>query len=151
MENTITLREISRQNLDQILALEVSPLQRGFVASNAKSLAQALIYSDVAWYRAIYNGDTPVGFLMTDETPGQPPFLWRLMIDKAHQRQGYGHLALSALCHRLKQQGTAFLETSCVPDSAGPTAFYQRYGFALTGKIEDDGEVTLRRLLTVSD
>jgi hypothetical protein len=47
MEKTIILREISRQNLDLILALEVSPLQRHFVASNAKSLAQALGCSDI--------------------------------------------------------------------------------------------------------
>jgi diamine N-acetyltransferase len=69
-QNSIMLCEVTRDNLDAVLDLDVAPKQREQIASNAVSLAQALIYSDVAWYRAICDEATPVGFLMTNESPG---------------------------------------------------------------------------------
>jgi diamine N-acetyltransferase len=143
----ITLREVTRDNLDDILDLDVAPNQREHVASNAVSLAQALIYSDIAWFRAIYCGTKPVGFLMTNESPGEQPYLWRLMIDKEHQGLGYGQHALMALCQRLAKQDAAELRTSCAPDGNGSLAFYQRLGFTPTGEIDEDGEIILKRPL----
>jgi diamine N-acetyltransferase len=71
------------------------------------------------------------------------------MIDQKHQGQGYGQRALKALCHRLAQQGAKELYTSCVPESDGPLAFYERLGFNKTGKTDEDGEVILKRSLAV--
>jgi hypothetical protein len=50
----ISLREINKETLGEILALEVNENQRQFVATNAKSIAQAHFAGDVAWFRAIY-------------------------------------------------------------------------------------------------
>lgn len=134
---TIILSEITRANLDAILDLSVSPTQSGFVASNAKSLAQAMFYQDVAWFRAIYCGDLLVGFLMVDRELGSSPFLWRFMIDENCQGKGYGKAALSALCAYLAEQGAQALVTSCVPGELGPQRFYERFGFVPTGEFED--------------
>ena len=59
----VSLREITRENLHDILNLSVSKNQEGLVASNAKSIAEAY-FADDAWFRAIYAGETPVGFIM---------------------------------------------------------------------------------------
>jgi len=43
-ESTVTLREVTKENLRQVLNLEVAPTQTKFVASNAVSIAQAHFY-----------------------------------------------------------------------------------------------------------
>ena len=71
-----------------ILALEVSDEQKGvYPCSNAYSIAEGHYPADgdPVWIRAIYAGDTPVGFLMTSEVPENGEyFLWRMMIDEKH-------------------------------------------------------------------
>ena len=59
----VSLREITSETVRQITRLSVSPEQQRFVASNAISLAEAL-FSPNAWYRAIYAGESPAGFVM---------------------------------------------------------------------------------------
>ena len=83
----VTLREITSETVVAVVKLAVNPDQKGFVATNAVSLSQAL-FSDEAWYRAVYADDQLVGFVMlSDETlkaapPAEPNIgLWRLMID----------------------------------------------------------------------
>jgi diamine N-acetyltransferase len=60
----VTLREITKDNWRDLLRLKVAPSQEQFVASNAMSIAEAHFNPEVAWFRAIYAGDVPVGFLM---------------------------------------------------------------------------------------
>ena len=86
----VSLREVTKENLREILLLRVAPEQERFVASNAVSIAQAHFHPDVAWFRAIFADETPVGFLMLHDEPGTATyFLWRFMIDERHQVFGY--------------------------------------------------------------
>ena len=66
-DSTISLREITRETLRDVLRLKVAPEQEKFVATNAVSIAQAHFYPETAWFRAIYADDTPVGFVMIEE------------------------------------------------------------------------------------
>jgi diamine N-acetyltransferase len=62
-----------------VLNLSVAEAQEKVVASNAVSIAQAYFARDRAWFRAIYAGDTVVGFLMLEDQPEvEEYFLWRL-------------------------------------------------------------------------
>ena len=91
---TVTLQEITEQTLRSILDLEVSEAQKSFVAPNAVSIAQAH-FSKNAWFRAIYAGDTPVGFVMLYIDQDEPVyFVWRFMIDEQQQKKGYGKQAM---------------------------------------------------------
>ena len=54
----ISLHEITVSTVRAVTKLRVAPEQKGYVASNAVSLAQAL-FSEEAWYRAIYAGESP--------------------------------------------------------------------------------------------
>jgi diamine N-acetyltransferase len=145
----VSLREITADTVRLITSLSVSPDQQGFVASNAVSLAQAL-FSEEAWYRAIYAGESPAGFVMLyDEslraTPPPTPevALWRLMIDARFQGQGIGRLALEHVIDHVRSKGLfSSLVTSYIPGPGCPERFYLRAGFKHTGKV-DGGELVL--------
>lgn len=144
----ISLREITKETLRQITCLKVSPEQERFVATNAESIAEAYFSPDIAWFRAIYADDTPVGFLMLeDHAAAGQYFLWRFMIDARYQRKGIGQRALELLFEYVKTRpnGNA-LYTSCVPGEGGPGPFYEGMGFVYTGE-DDDGELIMRREL----
>lgn len=141
----VTLREITSETVRQVTSLAVRPDQEQFVATNAISLAQAL-FSDEAWYRAIYADETLVGFVMlSDETLSQTPpeepkvFLWRFMIDARHQRRGIGREVIQQLlAYARTRPGARHFYTSYVPGELGPEKFYLSLGFVPTGEVEDD-------------
>jgi len=145
----VSLREITAATVRQITNLSVSADQQQFVASNAVSLAEAL-FNEEAWYRAIYVGESPAGFVMLyDESlrataPLEPKIgLWRFMIDAKFQRQGIGAAALEqVITHVQRKYLLSSLETSYVPGPGCPEQFYLRAGFRHTGKV-DGGEVVL--------
>ncbi len=144
----VTLREITKENWRDILRLKVAPHQEQFVASNAMSIAEAHFNPEVAWFRAIYAGNVPVGFLMLeDDVAQQDYFLWRFMISEQYQGRGYGRKALELFFAHVKTRpGADAVETSCVQAKGGPGPFYEQMGFVYTGK-EEDGELVMRREL----
>src|SRR5262245_13363916 len=90
----VTLREITRENMRPVFDLAVRPEQAQNVAPNIQSIAEAH-FSPVAWYRAIYAGETPVGFVMLkDDSEKGEYYLWRYMIDARYQGKGFGQRAL---------------------------------------------------------
>jgi diamine N-acetyltransferase len=106
-----------------------------------------------AWFRAVYEDETLVGFVMLyDPTLVELPderefFLWRLMIDRAHQGRGYGRAAVEALVDHVRTRpGARRLLVSHVKGAERLARFYQSIGFTYTGD-EDDGELVMQRLL----
>ena len=144
----IELREIGKHNLREVLRLKVAPEQEKFVAPNAVSIAQAYFDRDTAWFRAVQDGDTAVGFVMLEDKPDVPSYsLWRFMIDARHQRKGIGRQALALVFAHVKTRpGAKEILTSCVDAPGGPGPFYEGLGFAYTGEV-DEGERVMRRRL----
>ncbi len=146
----VTLREITDANAAGVRALRVASGQERFVAGVGESIDEAAATPEGnPWYRAIYAGAEPVGFVMLSwnvtPSPGiiGPWFLWRLLIDAHHQGRGYGRAALDRVVEIVRAEGATELLTSYVPGAGGPWPFYERYGFAPTGDLEDD-EVVIR-------
>ena len=112
----VSLREITEETLQSILDLDVTEQQKQFVAPNVKSIAQAH-FSNHAWFRAIYAGETPVGFVMLYLDTETPEYcLWRLMVDHRFQGRGYGAAAMWQVIEFVRQQPKAQeLGTSYVP------------------------------------
>lgn len=145
----VTLREITAETVIAVVRLEVAPEQKRFVAPNAVSLAQAL-FAPEAWYRAIYLGEQPVGFVMLaddslrDPVPAQPEAgVWRFMVDARFQRRGIGRAALRLVIEHVRRKGLFDrLRISYVPGEGGPEALYLSLGFEPTGEV-DEGEVVL--------
>ncbi len=143
-EAEVSLREVTEDTVRAICALQVAPGQERFVAPNAVSIAQAY-FSKEAWFRAIYAGETPVGFVMLEDDPeNEEYFLWRLMIAGEHQGKGYGRRAMELLIEHVKTRpGARELLTSYLPGDGSPEGFYRSLGFEPTGEV-DDGELVIR-------
>lgn len=148
----VTLREISADTVRSICDLVAAP--PGYVAPNAVSIAQAHFHPE-AWFRAVYAGETPVGFVMLEDsslrTPPSPELevgLWRFMIDARQQRQGYGHAALRLVIADVRRRHPALQSfvTSCVPGPQTPRPFYESLGFVFSGEMNDGEEVGRLRL-----
>lgn len=145
-KSTVTLREITKENLWEIFALEVAPEQGSYVATNEMSIAQAYFDREIAWFRAIYADETPVGFLMlSDDARKQKYFLWRLMIDAKYQKLGFAKQALELLFDYVRTRpGAKEIKVSYVPGDASPQGFYEKIGFVPTGEMLGK-EVEMRR------
>jgi diamine N-acetyltransferase len=145
IDGAVSLREISKETVRQIVKLKVAPEQEQFVASNGMSLAEAMYSPEVAWFRAIYLDETPVGFVMLSDNPIKPEYyLWRFMIDARYQRQGIGEKALRQVIDYVRTRpGAIELLTSVVPGDGSPGPFYEGLGFSYTGA-DDEGELVMR-------
>jgi diamine N-acetyltransferase len=143
-EREVSLRKITADTVREICRLRVAPGQEGFVAPVAESIAEAY-FAPAAWFRAIYAGDTPVGFVMLEDDPdNRQYYLWRLLVDAGHQGKGYGRRAVELLCDHVRTRpGATELLTSWVPGERGPEGFYRKLGFELTGEVDED-EVVAR-------
>ena len=133
----VTLREITSANEADVRALRVAPDQERFVSSVADSLDEAEATPEARpWFRAIYAGQRPVGFVMLsyDMPPGDPEqpfryFLWRLLIDAGHQGYGYGRAAMSIVIDQLRgRPGADELVTSVHPGPGSPRRSTGRWG-----------------------
>jgi len=149
---TITLREITEDNVRDVLALRLAPGQERFVSSVADSLAEAEEHPEGnPWFRAVYADGQPVGFVMLSwDVEPRPPdingpwFLWKLLVDHRHQGRGYGRQVVERIVELVRAEGATELLTSHVPGDEGPAGFYARLGFVPTGELDPDGEVLLR-------
>jgi len=148
----ITLREISYDNLKPIIKMSdrLSEADQHKVAPNMYSLAEAYLNYQIAWPRAIYCGERPVGFVMLglddyiadkDDTPVY--FLWRFMIAPEEQGKGIGRAVIRLLVDKCAAEGRKYLYVSCHTEEVMPQAFYEANGFVSTGRY-DDGELILK-------
>lgn len=150
MSETVTLREVTAENEEAVRALAVTPGQEGFIGSVSESLHEAAASPQARpWYRAIYAGNRPVGFVMLsfDVPAGHPDypwryFLWRLLVDARYQRRGYGRAAMALVIDVVRRSpGATDLFTSFRPGEGGPAPFYRSLGFEPTGEWFDGEEV----------
>jgi len=146
----LAFREVTDENFRAVVALSdtLSDAQKKCVASNLKSLAQAYLHREHAWPRAVYLGETAIGFVMLDLDPEAIPeadrpadYLWRFMIAGPHQGKGYGRRVLDMLVAKGRAEGKKTLYLSCDTEGPMPYRFYIAYGFVDTLRREDDEEI----------
>ncbi len=139
---TVTLRPVSRDNISAVCQLRVADDQADFVATNARSIAEAYVEPTFRPF-GIYANDELVGFTMYgfDVRVGRW-WVVRLMIDARYQGRGYGRRAMELLLPlMLAQEGMDEIVTSFVPGNAPAERLYRSLGFEDTGEIEDDEPV----------
>jgi diamine N-acetyltransferase len=148
---TIQLRELTDEVRADLASVRLGQGQDRFVSTVDGSLAEAAEYPDAnPWFRAVYVDDEAVGFVMLswDLRPvpagyNGPWFLWKLIIDRNHQRRGLGREVIATVADLVRSEGGTELLTSYVDEPGGPKNFYLGLGFIPTGELDEDGEVLL--------
>ena len=138
----ITLRPVTRENLDAVLRLRVRDCQKGYVSSPAESLAQAYVYRETAFPFAVDCGRETVGFIMMGYYEEKGYYtLWKLMIGREHQHRGYGREALAQGIAFLKDRfGAREIYTGVLPENLAAKSLYRSAGFEATGVFENGME-----------
>ncbi len=147
----VELVEITHENTRDVRALRTHHSQQAFVAPMLASFADALVpephlgHPVVPWMRAIAADGELVGFVMiTLQTEHHDvPYLWRLLVDRRHQRRGIGGRALDLVESFCRESGSVALEVSWAEGHGSPRPFYERRGYVPTGEIEE-GETVAR-------
>ncbi len=150
----LELVEVTTENERTVSELATHRTQEEFVAPMLRSFADALFPEIVdgapvvPWMRAVTADGTIVGFVMlaltTEHHP--EPFLWRLLVDRLHQRRGIGTRVLELVSDECLAMGDQTLLTSWGEGKGSPRPFYLANGFEPTGR-SIEGETEGRKRL----
>jgi RimJ/RimL family protein N-acetyltransferase len=150
----VELVEVTAENERSVSKLKTHKTQESFVAPMGWSFTDALFPEVVdgapvvPWMRAVVADDEIVGFVMlalrTEHHP--EPYLWRLLIDRLHQRRGIGRRALDLVEDEVRSMGDTTLLVSWVEGKGSPGPMYIKRGYEPTGRIVD-GETEARKQL----
>jgi diamine N-acetyltransferase len=147
----LSIQPVTSSNWQALTNLKVSAAQSNFVASNVYSIAESQFGFDEAdgshWDMhpfGIYDGGTPVGFLMYGynfQYPDFQAYIIRLMVDENHQGKGYGKFGIQKLLEIFRaDERIQSVGISYAPENDAARRLYARLGFVETGKMLD-GEV----------
>ena len=138
----VQLEQVTKENIDAVLALDVNEDQKGFVSSTAESLAQAYAYSATAFPFAVSDDGRIVGFIMMGFYEEKNYYtLWKLLIDRKYQHRGYGRKALELGIAFLKEwYGVSAVFTGVSPGNTAAKNLYRSMGFRETGLFENNME-----------
>ena len=148
------IRPVTKDNWEELIRLKVREDQTHFVASNLYSVAESQFGDDDEGHwdffpHGIYEGNTPVGFLMYGfnfEHPTQQAFIIRLMVDEKFQGRGYGRFGMEKILEifraddRIRAVGISY-----EPENESARRLYASLGFLETSRmIEGELEAVLR-------
>lgn len=150
----VRLVAVTQANKEPVLALRTHHSQEAFVAPMLRSFADALVPDIVdgaplvPWLRAIEADGLTVGFVMLAQMSADhpEPYLWRLLIDRMHQRRGIASRALGLIAAECAGWGAGTLLVSWCEGKGSPRPFYLAHGFEPTGRVVD-GETEARLVL----
>ncbi len=140
---TITLQPLTPKNWVQCTKLSVREDQRGFVASNVYSIAEARIYPECVPL-AIYAGKDMVGFVMYALSSEDSRYwIIRYMIDQNYQGKGYGKAALRIVIDEMRRlPGCDRIYLSYEPENQVAEQLYNSFGFQPNGEVLEGEKVS---------
>lgn len=144
MASDVELRDVTADNREAVVALELAPEQEDLVADNAYSLRESRRDPD-SHPRAVYAGARVVGFLMYEiirrKKKPYEASIYRFMIDRKHQGKGYGRAALGKALDEIKAiPDVKKITISYMPENPVAKPFYASFGFVEVAR-DEDGEV----------
>lgn len=159
----VRLEKVDGKNVWDLLKLKVSETQKSFVADNDISIIEAytaIIGNGYAFPFGIYDGNTPIGFLMIgfdsddywDDAPAIAKGnynLWRLMIDTSYQGKGYGKEAVKLALDFIRTYpcGNAdYCWLSYEPENQVAAKLYRSFGFEETGDMDGEELIAILKL-----
>ena len=139
----VTLHDITEENFEDFMEMELPEHQRDLLASNAYSIAQSRFYPDYI-PRGVYCDGKPAGFLLYDRRANDVPgdyAIYRFMVDHPQQGRGIGRRAMALLLEELRAKDDVRRITICYHTrNERAQAFYASFGFVETG-IDESGEM----------
>ena len=148
--SNIELVRIDENNFIQAVNLKLAKEQEQFVSDPIRSLAQAYVYYNQCIPFGIFNDNTMVGYVMVIYDYDLAEYnIWHMMIDTAHQRQGFGELALRKCLEYIASKPfgqSDKVALMCHKDNSIALHLYDKFGFKATGN-EDEDEIELALLL----
>ncbi|SFM83969.1 GNAT family N-acetyltransferase [Rugamonas rubra] len=131
----LRLKRINKNNWEDCVALRVSREQKKFIAANLYSIAEAQF---LPGFKAtgIYLKQEMIGFALYGIDPDDGNYwLYRLMIDKAQQRQGHARIALQEIIKTLAKGTPAApkLMVGYHVDNLAAHRLYESVGFRAEG------------------
>ena len=145
----ITLEEVSKNNYEDCIFLELEPSQIGNLTPNSISIAQSKFETHFRT-RAIYKNDEVIGFLTYchEDDPEALELYWlfRFMFGKESQGKGYASKALQLLIDEVRELGGKRLQTMHKPSNVNAGSAYREFGFEEIGVL-DDGDIHLEILV----
>jgi diamine N-acetyltransferase len=151
----LEIHPVDKDNWRALIKLQVREDQKHFVASNLFSIAEAQFGDDSEGHwdfypYGIYDGDTPVGFLMYGynfEHPKQQAFVIRLMVDEKFQSKGYGRFGMQKMLEifradeRIKVVGISY-----EPENEAARRLYASLGFVEPGEMVGEEVLAILKL-----
>lgn len=155
---TPSIRPVTKDNWNELIRLKVRENQKNFVASNLYSIAEAQFGFDEEDGRGhwdlypfgIYDGETPVGFLMFGinyDYPKTQGLIVRRMVDENHQGKGYGRFAMEKVLEIFRADEK--IHNAIItydPGNDGARKLYASLGFVETGEMMEGETVAALRL-----
>jgi ribosomal-protein-alanine N-acetyltransferase len=84
--------------------------------------------------------DSPVGYAIVMPGPEETAYLSELAVDPDDQREGYGSELLDTVFASQRNEGYERLALTARAVDEGSQAFYQKHGFELHERLEDEYE-----------
>lgn len=143
----VQLVDVSKENWREVAELRVHPSQKEFTRPTLFSIAEAQFYPDVRLKAVLGVEGQPVGLVMYGLEDGDKRYwIFRLVIDSAQQRKGYGRAVVQRVINEL------ISVPDCVevwlryfPDNDVAARLYRSCGFVEVG--EERGQVLARLTL----
>lgn len=147
----IEIREVTSENLKEVLSLHVSETQKSYVESTKQCLKDA---TECNCYRptGLYQDGIMVGFAMygffPDEDQNGRVWLDRYLIDERFQGKGLGSIMLGELiAHLIKIYNCNKIYLSLYEDNQRALHLYQKFGFHFNGELDINGEKVMVNVL----
>jgi diamine N-acetyltransferase len=146
----VSLKDVTADNWEAVVELELDADQEDLVASNLYSVAESH-YDPDARPRAIYAGKRVVGFLMYDvqRTKGKSreASIYRFMIDRRQQGKGYGRAALGKALEEIRAiPRVRRVSIRYMPENPVAGPFYASFGFKEVGQDRDGETIAVLKL-----
>ncbi|BDU40800.1 GNAT family N-acetyltransferase [Vibrio nigripulchritudo] len=131
------LDKITKHNIYEVMRLGLKESQKGFVSSNALSIAESSVNPDYRT-RAAVVGEKIVGFVMytewvnavwmREQKPGEY-YIPRVMIDKSHQGKGYGRQLMVFVLNEIKMNQPKAIHIVYRAKNTAAKNLYESFGF----------------------
>ncbi len=128
---TIIIEELNEKNWEQCANLELNEDQLDALPSNLVSIAELNFYPATKAFAIKNSHNKVIGFATYGVPVGEEsPKLFRLMIDKSYQGQGYGKAALNKILAKIFEEYNSQRIRVCYqPNNLKLRAFYESSGF----------------------